>query len=129
MTEFNPDISRVAIIAGNGHLPGEIHREMLARNQKPLLVGIAGEIDEALAQQAFVILSYGQLSKLFLLLKNENIHHAIFAGGITKRPDFTKLKLDVNTLKEVPILEYKPAVITKGATNLFLPDRPTRVLK
>ena len=35
----------------------------------------------------------------------------------------------VNTLKELPILEYKPAVITKGATNLFLPGRPTRILK
>ncbi len=35
----------------------------------------------------------------------------------------------VNAMKELPILEYRPAAITKGSTNLFLPKRMTRVLK
>lgn len=34
----------------------------------------------------------------------------------------------VNTLKKLPILEHRPAMVTKGPTNLFLPQRPTRVL-
>ncbi len=34
----------------------------------------------------------------------------------------------VNALKALPILEYRPAVITKGSTNLSLPDRPTRTM-
>ena len=34
----------------------------------------------------------------------------------------------VNTLAALPILEYRPAMVTRGSTNLILPDRPTRVL-
>jgi acetoacetate decarboxylase len=35
----------------------------------------------------------------------------------------------VNTLAALPILEYRPAMVTHGAANLALPDRPTRVLR
>jgi len=34
----------------------------------------------------------------------------------------------VNALADLPILEYRPAIVTKGSANLFLPERPTRVL-
>jgi len=35
----------------------------------------------------------------------------------------------VNTLAALPVLEYRPAFVTRGSTNLILPDRPTRMLK
>lgn len=35
----------------------------------------------------------------------------------------------VNALADLPILEYRPAVVTKGSVNLFVPDRPSRVLR
>ena len=35
----------------------------------------------------------------------------------------------INKLKELPILEYKDAVFIKGATNLFIPEQPSKVLK
>lgn len=34
----------------------------------------------------------------------------------------------VNALQSLPVLEYRPAVITRGSTNLVLPDRWTRSL-
>jgi 3-hydroxyacyl-CoA dehydrogenase len=34
----------------------------------------------------------------------------------------------VNALKDLPILEYLPAMVTTGSTNLFVPDRLPRVL-
>ncbi len=34
----------------------------------------------------------------------------------------------VNALAGLPVLEYLPAVVAKGSTNLVLPDRPTREL-
>ena len=34
----------------------------------------------------------------------------------------------VNALKALPIIEYMPAVLTRGAVNLNVSDRPTRVL-
>ena len=35
----------------------------------------------------------------------------------------------VNALEALPILEYRPAMLTKGTTNLVLPNRLTRPLK
>ena len=35
----------------------------------------------------------------------------------------------INKLKRLPILEYEDAVMTKGATNLFIPDKPSKILK
>lgn len=35
----------------------------------------------------------------------------------------------VNALADLPILEYRPAIVTKGSSNLLLPERWPRVLK
>lgn len=35
----------------------------------------------------------------------------------------------VNALADLPILEYRPAIVTKGSSNLFLPERWSRALK
>jgi acetoacetate decarboxylase len=35
----------------------------------------------------------------------------------------------VNALADLPVLEHRPAVVTRGSTNLFLPERLTRVLR
>ena len=35
----------------------------------------------------------------------------------------------INILKTLPILEYEDAAMTKGATNLFIPDKPSKVLR
>ena len=35
----------------------------------------------------------------------------------------------VNALADLPMLEQRPAVVTRGSTNLFLPERLTRVLR
>ena len=35
----------------------------------------------------------------------------------------------VNALADLPVLEQRPAFVTKGSTNLFIPERLTRVLR
>ena len=35
----------------------------------------------------------------------------------------------VNALADLPVLEQRPAIATRGSTNLFLPERLTRVLR
>lgn len=116
MTKFDPSTARVAIIAGNGHLPGEAFHELEKRQRNPLLIGISGEVDEKLADKASAVLTYGQLGRLFEMLSSEDIHHVIFAGGIKKRPDFKRLKLDFVTLKELPTV----LKIVMGGDNTVL---------
>jgi hypothetical protein len=35
----------------------------------------------------------------------------------------------VNALADLPVLEYRPALISRGSSNLFVPDQPSRVLR
>jgi acetoacetate decarboxylase len=35
----------------------------------------------------------------------------------------------VNALADLPVLEYRPALISRGSSNLFVPDRLSRVLR
>jgi hypothetical protein len=35
----------------------------------------------------------------------------------------------INKLQDLPILEYKDSYFIKGATNLFVPDKPSLILK
>jgi DUF1009 family protein len=102
--DFDPDKNRVAIIAGNGQLPAEIKGELDRGKLKPVLIGINGEIDPALAGDAMAVLTYGQVGQLFKLLADHQVRHVIFAGGIRKRPDYSQLKMDMVTVRELPTL-------------------------
>lgn len=94
----------LAVIAGNGLLPYEIFNELKSKGHPPLLIGVAGEISDRLCKTADHVLTFGQIGTLFEILKTHNISHVVFAGGITKRPDYTALKLDMLTIKELPTL-------------------------
>jgi len=104
LNAFDPDKDRVAIIAGNGKLPGEIKRELDRKNRNPVLIGINGEISDDLSGEADAVLTYGQVGKLFKILSDNQIRYVIFGGGIRKRPDYSNLKMDMVTLRELPTL-------------------------
>lgn len=101
---FDPATDRVAIVAGNGVLPLEVYRELSAAGRNPLLIGISGEYQPEDADPSRAVLTFGQIGSLFSILDEEAIRHVIFAGGVTKRPDFKAMKLDMVTLRELPKL-------------------------
>lgn len=94
----------IAIIAGNGVLPIYIRDELISSGQTPILIGVHNEITSKLEKHADAVLTFGQVGKLFELLKTNNVERVIFAGGITNRPDYKNLKLDFLTIKELPRL-------------------------
>lgn len=117
----NSCTSNIAIIAGNGVLPIFIRDELIASGQKPILIGVANELTKKLEKHADAVLTFGQVGKLFEILTAKNVDRVIFAGGITKRPDYKKLKLDFHTIKEMPrllkiVFGGDNSVLTKIAT-------------
>ena len=98
------NVGKIAIIAGNGVLPIYIRDELISQGQKPMLIGIHNEIISKLEKDADAVLTFGQVGKLFEILIAQNVDRVIFAGGITKRPDYKKIKLDFLTIKEMPRL-------------------------
>ena len=65
---------------------------------------------------------------------SENIYSSVMVGegtvswnNLTWEDNPTQFHI-VNTLEQLPVLEYLPAIVTRGSTNLVLPENWTRSL-
>jgi DUF1009 family protein len=94
-----PDL---ALICGYGNLAVEIARAATQAGRKPYMIGIEGEAEAAIREFPGRILSWGQLGKLFAVLDEFGIRQVAFAGGVRKRPELLKLKLDWGAIKALP---------------------------
>lgn len=110
---YQPDL---AIICGYGALPVEIAHGAIEAGRHPYMIGIEGEADEAIRAFPGEILSWGQLGRLFRLLEDHGIGEVVLAGGIHKRPDVMKLKLDWGAIKALP----QALVFMLGGDNTVL---------
>jgi len=106
----------LALICGYGSLAAEIARGAKASGRKPFLIGIEGEASQDIAAWPHEFLSWGQLGKLFRILRERNIREVVFAGGIHKRPDLLSLKLDIGALLTLP----EALVFMLGGDNTVL---------
>ena len=92
----------LALICGYGGLPGEIVNGALEKGRSPYLFGIEGEAEPVICGLPVEIISWGQLGHLLERLKQLGIREVVLAGGIHKRPDVLKLKLDWGAVKALP---------------------------
>ena len=92
----------LAIICGYGSMPLELARGAMANGRSPLMVGIEGEAEADIQSLPFHILAWGQIGKLFQILEREGIGEVVFAGGIRRRPELLKLKLDWGAIRSLP---------------------------
>jgi UDP-2,3-diacylglucosamine hydrolase len=113
----------LAIICGHGILPLEIATEALAAGRKPYLIGIEGEAEPEIGRFPSEFLSWGQVGRLFKLLARFKIREVVFAGGVRKRPEFHKLKLDWGAILTLPqALSFMLGgddTVLKGAIRMF----------
>jgi DUF1009 family protein len=106
----------LAIICGYGSLPLEIARGAEEAGRRPFLVGIEGEAPSEISQWPHEFLSWGQVGRLFRILRQRDIREVVFAGGIHRRPDLLKLKLDLGALLTLP----EALVFMLGGDNTVL---------
>lgn len=93
----------IAIIAGGGVLPFTIADSVLREGRKALIIGIHGETDhERLFSYNHVMVKWGEIGRLFNILKKHGGRDIVFIGSITKRPDFSSIKLDFGALSHLP---------------------------
>ncbi|MCG6857365.1 MAG: UDP-2,3-diacylglucosamine diphosphatase LpxI [Salaquimonas sp.] len=96
---YQPDL---AIICGYGSLPLEIAQGAVEAGRHPYMIGIEGEAEKRIRAFPGEIISWGQLGRLFRLLRDRGIKEAVFAGGIHRRPEVSALKLDWGGVKALP---------------------------
>jgi acetoacetate decarboxylase len=78
---------------------------------------------------------FGQTVNEATLYPSESVYEEIWIGEgkiewnrLTWEQNPTQYHI-VNALADLPIFEHRPAIMTKGSTNLFIPDRSPRVLR
>ena len=106
----------IAVICGYGNLPLEIAEGARMSGWEPFMVGIEGEAGDAIRAYDHEFLAWGQVGRLFRLLRQRGIREVVFAGGIHKRPDLFKLKLDFGAILTLP----QALVFMLGGDNTVL---------
>lgn len=98
---------KIALICGGGVLPRDVAQALLAKKTDFALVRLAGEADTDIPLPDVIsveTVGWGQIGKFLDFLKKEQCTHVLSVGGVTKRPDFSALKLDVGGIKILPEL-------------------------
>ena len=92
----------VAIIAGNGALPAELADELKKSGRKVFILGIADEAEPIIESFDHEYIHWGQVSRMFKLLRSRNVGDVTLAGGISRRPAIREMKLDIGAVLSLP---------------------------
>jgi DUF1009 family protein len=107
---------RMAIVAGSGRLPVDLAENLAAHGHKPFVVLVRGESNSELASYDHEELTVENFAGLAPLLKRQRITHAVFAGGISRRPKLSALKPSLALLRLLP---RALAALAKGDNGML----------
>lgn len=93
---------RIVVVAGSGRLPVFLAENLAAHGHKPFVVMAAGEASPELASYDHEEMTVENFAGLAPLLKRRGITHAVFAGGISRRPKLSALTPSLALLKFLP---------------------------
>jgi hypothetical protein len=99
----NQDQGTLAIIAGGGALPLIVADAARARGRNVHLIGLKGEADPAIEAYPHDWMKWGEIGKMFAILKREQCRDLVLIGKVT-RPDVRNLSIDLGALKILPFL-------------------------
>lgn len=94
----------LAIIAGGGSIPVHVARAAAREGRRVMIVGIAGEADEAISEFPHDWFGWGQLGHLKRVLAGHGTGDVVLVGNVKARPDFKSLKPDLGTARMLPML-------------------------
>jgi DUF1009 family protein len=92
----------MAVVAGSGRLPVDLAESLAAHGHKPFVVMVQGEASADLASFDHEELALESFAGLGSLLKRRGVTHAVFAGGIGRRPKLSALKPSLALLRFLP---------------------------
>jgi acyl-ACP--UDP-N-acetylglucosamine O-acyltransferase len=98
---LSDSIGKVGIIAGGGDLPLRLARACQSIGRPYLVLGIEGWAGEDIVEYEHVWITLGGIGRTYRALENAACKSVVIAGYV-KRPDFSKLKLDMTGTKLLP---------------------------
>lgn len=94
-------MSALGLIAGQGDLPVIIANAVSQSGREVFVVSLIGFGNDALQSYPGATIGLGEIGKLYKQLRSANCTEVTFAG-IVKRPDFSKLRLDMKGAALLP---------------------------
>ncbi len=96
-------IDHLAIIAGGGGLPVKIARSAMSRNIRTHILGFVGEAEHDIADFSHDWMKWGEVGKMFKILKQHNLKNILIIGSVT-RPELDQVHLDFGAVKLLPAM-------------------------
>lgn len=90
------------VFAGSGALPVLLCQALEKRGDSVFVFRVVGEADEALRSYPGVDFRWGEVGNFLRLVRENGIGSLTLAGGISKRPDFSSIRLDTGTIALLP---------------------------
>ncbi len=83
-------------------MPFEIARHLLSQGERPLLIGIGGEVDSAVEAFEHRVIGWQQIGSVFKILRDYGVTRVALAGGVSARPAFKLREMDFATMLTLP---------------------------
>ena len=96
-------MEKLGIISGGGGLPCDVARAATKDNRSVHLIGIEGEAGEQISEFSHSWIKWGEIGRLFSILRDENCHDVVIIGHV-KRPDLSQVRMDLGALKLLPFI-------------------------
>ena len=93
----------IAILAGGGHLPLEIAREIRRTGGSPRIVAISGIADADYHGHAVQWVALGQIGRMLRALRQDDTTEMVIAGYV-RRPDLMRLRIDLGFVRHLPTI-------------------------
>lgn len=114
--------SRVGIVAGGGSLPEAVAAALEEHGQKPFVVVLEGEADQAgpLGSHDHALLKLEHFAELVPLLKRNGVTHVVLAGEVKRRPKLSALRLNASLFASLPRLAIELSLGDDGLLRAIL---------
>lgn len=94
---------KIGIIAGGGGLPLSVARSAHEAGSPVHIIGIEGEADSSISEFPHSWMKWGEIGKLFQVLKAQEVKQIVIIGSVT-RPDLSQVRMDFGAIKNLPFI-------------------------
>ena len=114
----------VAIVAGHGDMPLLLVHSARDNGWDPVIFAIAGEAEAAqFADFPCFPVKWGEIGKLFRLMKEKGCRQVVMIGAIRKRPDYATVRPDMGAVRLIPrilkIMRAGDDSLLQGVAEIF----------
>ena len=93
---------RLAIIAGNGHLPLYVAQAARDAGESPFVILLKNEVDRDFSAFEHDVAGVGDLARIEKLIREKGIGRVVMSGGVKRRPEWRDIHPTWRTVAKIP---------------------------